>query len=372
MSPSGEASLRERLDGLGALPRKTWPALIRLLRARKKRTGEAPFVGGQGDLQRALGMQVSGEDGVAALHEALRGLHVAALDDVRAQEQAARADGLMRALVPTVRSAPVSVSVSGWHPSIPSAVRRRIVGRDLAEPVEPVEAAVLRHELDGLVLGGCALQVSVALDGEVLPAVPRDRRGGPQRRDRDGSWLPHVDAVGRWSASPEAVARRHAQWLAEAGAESVLDAFCGCGADAVACARAGLAVTAWELDPGRAALARRNAAALGVAVEVRVGDGLAAMEAADGTGALFLDPPWGSAEAADLEERSLDWDGLFGGEGERVAARLASWRGPVLLKLPRAFHVESLPGDGWDLRWQLGDGDAERIVKVISALRAGR
>lgn len=375
MSPPG--TLRERLTALGPVPRKTWTALIKLLRARKKRTGEAPVLAtGLAALTRTLDTPAR-EDGASlgALHAALRGLHVAHVDDVTAQDRAAQADALLARLAPTVRSLPTQVTVAGWHPSIPSDVRAAIVGRSLDEPMSPVDAAVLRHELDGLDLGGHPLRVSVAMrDDEVLPAPPRDRRGGPKKRG-DGSWLPHVDAVGAWSTTPEPIADAHAQLLKETGATSVIDLFCGCGGDAIACARAGLSVIAVEREETRAQLARRNADALGVAVAVRVGDGLATLgelQVEHPGAALFVDPPWGGAEAQDAGARAVrSWKTLLAGaeEGEDgAAARIAAHDGPVLLKLPRDFAVDTLPGE-WELTWQLGTGSAARVVKAISALR---
>jgi len=370
------ATLRAALDAEGRLPRKTWTALIKLLRARKKRTGARPALGGLAEVQRTLDQTALAD--VADLHALLVGVHVAPLDDAEWQDRAAQAAAWMVKLTPTVRQAPVLVGVSGWHPSVPADVRAAVVGRSVAGPLDPADAAVLRHELDGLVLGGHPLRVSVAMeDDEVLPAPARDQRGGPKRRG-DGSWLPHVDAVGAWSTTPEPIAAAHARMLEDAGATCVIDLFCGCGGDAVAFARAGLAVVAVERDEARAQLARRNAAAFGVAIDVRIGDGLsllADLQAAQPDAAVFVDPPWGGAEAQDVGARAVrSWETLLtgasgGGVSEhRGAALLDAHGGPVLLKLPRDFAVDTLPGE-WELTWQLGAGSAARVVKAISALR---
>lgn len=91
-------------------------------------------------------------------------------------------------------------------------------------------------------------------------------------------------------ATRPAVADRRAARLAASGVRRVLDLCCGIGSDALACARAGLTVTAVDADPGTAAVAAANAAALGLAdrVEVRVADATAV----DRTGydAVFCDP----------------------------------------------------------------------------------
>ncbi len=373
-------TLREVLDGDLPFPRKTWPRLIRLLRARKKRTGAAPvLLGGNGDLQRALTGPARGN--VGRLRELLRGMHVAPLDDEGWQERAGLVDRLFAELSPRVRTSLVCVRVEGWHPSMPAEVRAAVLGRPPTslDAVDPTDAAVLAHELDCLDLGGSPLRVTTELgDGEILPAPPRDRRGGPRRRG-EGSWLPYTDAIGAWSTTPRHIAEVHARTLVEAGVDGVIDLFCGCGADTVRFAEAGLRVVAVERDPGRARLARRNATALGVARDVTVheGDGLALwsdLRAKNPDAALFLDPPWGGADGGGARARvARRWETLFGGAGAEGASTLIDHRAPVLLKLPRDFALDSLPGGAemWEIRWHLGrpGGSAERVVKSISALR---
>ena len=379
--------LRARLTAAGPpLPRKTWASLIRLLRARKKRTGEAPtFVTGHGELQRALDWESRGDgrldEHVRRLHGLLTGMHVAKPDDEEAQERAAKVDALLGMLTPAVRTDPVLVVVSGWHPSLSPAVREAVLGRTEAslESVDPVDAAVLHHELAGLNLGGMRLRVKpVLFKNEILPAAPRSRRGGPQRRDREGAWLPHTDEVGRWSATPWEIAQRHGSLLKEAGASCVLDLFCGCGADAIGFADAGLDVWACERDAGRATMAFKNAATFEVPgrIDVTTCDGLeqlASLQEAHPGAALFVDPPWGDAEAQEGAAReALRWDALLSGAGGTDPGVLLAHPGPLLLKLPRDFDLGTLPDpDRWSLHWQMGDAEqgAERIVKVISALR---
>lgn len=380
-------SLRGRLSAMdGALPRKTWASLIRLLRARKKRTGQAPeFVTGHGELQRALDFQSRREEkllrsDVERLHGLLVGMHVATPDDEQAQERAAQADQLLQKLTPRIRQEPLEVIVSGWHASIPKEVREAVLGRseDSLSEVTPGDAAVLHHELAGLNLGGSRLRVRpVLFKQEVLPAAPRSRRAGPQRRGREGSWLPHTDEVGQWSATPWAIAQKHAALLAEAGVTEVIDLFCGCGADAIGFAELGLDVWACELDAGRAALAFRNVAMFEVKgrVDVTQGDGLAMLEglqSAHPGAALYVDPPWGSAEAQQVAAReALTWTALLGGIGGETNV-LLDHPGPLLLKLPRDFDLATLPEpERWTLGWQMGaqEQDAARIVKTVSALR---
>jgi len=380
-------SLRGRLSALdGALPRKTWPSLIRLLRARKKRTGEAPqFVTGHGELQRALDFESRREaklvwPDIERLHSLLKGMHVAKADDPQAQDRAAQVDQLLQKLTPRIREEPLEVVITGWHPSIPQAIRDAVLGRSEASlgEMSPVDAAVLHHELAGLNLGGSRLRVRpVLFKQEVLPPAPRNRRAGPQRRDREGSWLPHTDDVGQWSATPWAIAQKHAAILAEAGSTEVIDLFCGCGADAIGFAERGLDVWACEVNAGRAALAFRNVAMFEVKgrVDVTRGDGLALLESLQAKhpgAALYVDPPWGSAEAQKVVAReALTWTALLGSIGGQTDI-LLEHEGPLLLKLPRDFDLETLPEPNrWTLQWNMGTSEqnAERIVKTISAFR---
>lgn len=86
-------------------------------------------------------------------------------------------------------------------------------------------------------------------------------------------------------ASDPAVRTWRAGW-ARAG-EPLLDACCSIGSDALAFAAAGAQVTALELDPVRAAMARLNAAALGLPLTVQQADVTASALAAP---AIFFDP----------------------------------------------------------------------------------
>ena len=234
-------------------------------------------------------------------------------------------------------------------------------------------AALLVQRLHGLRLGGRGLSIAVRLGpDEVLPVPGRSDRAD-LRRGRGASWLPHVDAVGRFSATPEAIATRQAELLRSVHRGLVLDPFCGCGANTIALARAGFEVLAIERDPVRARLAGRNARDLGVGslVTVRTGDALRLLPgllAAHPSSALVLDPPWGAAEG--VERIALTWDsfvppGLWPMVGNTQ---------PVLAKLPRDFDLETLPDpQRWTLQWEFGapGDDARHVVKLVTALRAG-
>ncbi|WP_449657222.1 class I SAM-dependent methyltransferase [Streptomyces hazeniae] len=91
-------------------------------------------------------------------------------------------------------------------------------------------------------------------------------------------------------ATRTAVAEHRAARFAAHGVGRVADLGCGVGGDALALARAGLSVRAVDRDPLTCAVARANAAALGLdgLIDVRCGD----VAAADLTGcdAVFVDP----------------------------------------------------------------------------------
>jgi trimethylguanosine synthase len=103
------------------------------------------------------------------------------------------------------------------------------------------------------------------------------------------------DRAGLFGAKPEAAALECARRLP---GETVLDAFCGIGAMAIAFARTGRRVVTVELDPERLEMARHNARVYGVEERIRFihGDTREVIRetAAD---AVYFDPPWASPDA---------------------------------------------------------------------------
>jgi hypothetical protein len=91
-------------------------------------------------------------------------------------------------------------------------------------------------------------------------------------------------------ATRGAVAARRAARLRAAGAATVTDLGCGIGADTIAFARAGLRVHAVDADPGTAAVAAANVAALGLAHLVTVSVADATTVDLSGADAVFCDP----------------------------------------------------------------------------------
>lgn len=87
-----------------------------------------------------------------------------------------------------------------------------------------------------------------------------------------------------------AVARLRAARYKAAGVRRVADLCCGIGGDALAFAEAGIQVLAVDRDPLTCAVARANAAELGLSELIRVECAQAADVALDGCDAVFLDP----------------------------------------------------------------------------------
>lgn len=86
------------------------------------------------------------------------------------------------------------------------------------------------------------------------------------------------------------VARLRAERFTAAGVRRVADLCCGIGGDALAFAEAGIEVLAVDRDPVTCAVARANAAALGLADRVQVVCADVAEVSLDGCDAVFLDP----------------------------------------------------------------------------------
>jgi predicted RNA methylase len=240
--------------------------------------------------------------------------------------------------------------------------------------LSPAAAAEALHRLQGQRLGGEALQLQAALlPGERLPAVPREARHDRGRWARGGPWLRAEDEVGRRSLTPEAIARRQAAWAAAALGPGgrLIDAFCGLGGSAVAFAEAGLRVRACERDPVRAAGAAANLAARGLSGQAKLIEGdaervvLDLCQRAGDRALLFVDPPW----EPDEDGRATDFAALFA--AFPAVAALVARLPMVMLKLPRAFDLRSLPPGAWRVAYELGapeTGDAQ-VVRMLTVAR---
>lgn len=345
---------------------EAWRAFQRALRAHGRATGARGLHADRAALERCLD-QPAPEDPQAlrAVKVDLRDLVHGGAGEIASGALAARIDAALRALGGEVVAGPVEVVVEGWPPGVDAGLRAALVGRPGGGPwmLAAEEAAGLVRALDGQVLGGAVLAVRVALaPGQRLPAPAREARDR-SRRGGETPWLPHLDEEGSYSLTPRDLALRQAALLP---GPLVIDAFCGCGGNAIALALAGRRVVAVERDPQRLALARRNARALGVALELVEGDVRALLPGilARHPGAdLLLDPPWGGPGSAG---RSVGW-----GELVPLPVDLLAACGRVLLKAPRAFALRSLPAPrrwSWTFERSAPGADGRAAVACITCL----
>lgn len=305
-------------------------------------------MGDRAAIDRALDAEVEADDPRV-------GRLKAALADPTAVEEV---EALLLELGGRVHTGPVRLELDGWPAALPGDLLFALSGEPTPPPwtVPALRASELVALLDGLALAGARLRLRPQLpDGARLPRVHLDR----SRRDGGRAWLPFLDEEGRYSLSPRDLAEEQAALFP---GPVVIDAFCGCGGNAVALARRGLRVLAIELEPDRLELARRNLAELGLSAELRLGDARALLSGMPSGCGLFLDPPWGGPGAQDLP---CDWDGLVG-----VPADALVGFAPIVVKAPRAFDLGSLPDRWrWSVRAHLGSPDASgrRAVLAITA-----
>jgi SAM-dependent methyltransferase len=144
--------------------------------------------------------------------------------------------------------------------------------------------------------------------------------------------------AGLEQATRAVVAERRAARLYEAGVRTLADLGCGLGADAIACARAGIRVYGVEADPTTAALAAANATARAVADRFTVTCGDARSFDLSTVDAVFCDP---ARRTAGTGRRVFDpaaytppWDWVAG-----VAARVPY----TVLKVAPGFDAALAP-----------------------------
>jgi len=338
--------------------RQAWPALIRGLR---RAPAPRDPLASRAALERALAQaplpRGDLDDCLAALKAELRAI-------AGGEGDPAAAAAAIRGLLPSPVEGPVRLCVEGWPPSMPAADRARLLGGEPEASWAAAAAAAAIARVNGLEIAGVTLRARATLPpGCCLPPLPRAARRRPGPRGRPGPWL-EVDDQGRYSLTPEHIARDQAALL---GGLSVVDAYCGCGGDAIAAAEAGCRVTAVERDAGRLELARRNARRRGVAGRIRWirGDALeqaARLLRADPAAALYLDPPWGGPG-----ETPRAFGALLPGWGPLVAAAAR-----VVIKAPRVFDPATRPTrpGGWAVRYAFGarrdDADVVKLLTLFS------
>jgi len=134
--------------------------------------------------------------------------------------------------------------------------------------------------------------------------------------------------AGLEQATRAVVADRRAARLAAAGVRSIADLGCGLGSDALAAARAGIAVYAVDADPLTAAVAAANAEAAGLAERITVACADATTVPVQAYDAVFADPARrrsGGGRVFDPRAYSPPWDFVAGlaGRVPRTVLKLA-------------------------------------------------
>lgn len=126
--------------------------------------------------------------------------------------------------------------------------------------------------------------------------------------------------------------------------DTVLDAFCGVGGNAIAFAREGKKVISIDSNLERLEMARRNAEKFGVASQIEFvhGDSLNYLSK-NKCDAIFLDPPWGGPEYTQRKQFMLDAFSPNGRELLEPALQTAKY---VAIKLPDNFNFEELEAFG--------------------------
>jgi trimethylguanosine synthase len=157
-----------------------------------------------------------------------------------------------------------------------------------------------------------------------------------------------IDATGLYSLTVRELALQIASKL---DGDSVFDAFCGLGGNAIAFALLGKRVLACELDEGRLAMAKANAELAGVADRITFihGDATTQLGRAP-CDAIFLDPPWGGPQYSKLEKFKLDFFTPDGGPLLESALRNYP---RVAFKLPGNFDFSEFERYGatqWEIQ----------------------
>ncbi|PYC78071.1 SAM-dependent methyltransferase [Streptomyces tateyamensis] len=189
--------------------------------------------------------------------------------------------------------------------------------------------------------------VSAAIGQEQLRRRAEAKFGADARRMY---FTPH----GVEQATRRSVADWRAARFAELGTRRLADLCCGIGGDAIALARRGIAVLAVDRDPLTCAVARANAAALGLSelVEVRRAD--ATELELDGFDAVFTDPARrtdrGRVFDPDAYSPPLSW-AIEAGRRTRLGA----------LKVAPGIAHEAVPEDA-EAEWVSDHGEVKEAV----------
>lgn len=192
-----------------------------------------------------------------------------------------------------------------------------------------------------------AALVTAAL-GQVALRRRAEAKFGPD------AWRMYFTPNGLEQATRAPVAAWRARRLATLGARRVADLCCGIGGDALALARAGMAVLAVDRDPLTCAVAEANAASLGLSSRVEVWCAAAEDTDTAGCDAVFVDPArrGGRGRVFDPEAYAppLSW----AVETARRAPR-------AVLKIAPGVPHAALPADA-EAEWVSDGGDVKEAA----------
>mmetsp|Transcript_18368 Transcript_18368/g.57825 ORF Transcript_18368/g.57825 Transcript_18368/m.57825 type:complete len:355 (+) Transcript_18368:374-1438(+) len=140
-----------------------------------------------------------------------------------------------------------------------------------------------------------------------------------------------------YSVTPEPIA---ADLARRCRGSFVVDAFCGCGGNAIQFALAGCTVLAIDLDPRKLAAARRNAELYRARVDFLCADALDVLPRLRAADVVFLSPPWGGPDYVDTFAAVADLE--LGRSNGLDLARLALRAAPNLVYfLPRTLAPDA-------------------------------
>lgn len=185
------------------------------------------------------------------------------------------------------------------HKGITQDNLRAILGCSVGVNPAGVAARAL-YRSRNLVLGGVPVRVTTdpVIESQKDDAffLPRQRKER-ELFERFSAGI-QLDKEGRYSLTPE----RHAVTIAGYFQSThILDAFCGCGGNAIAFARAKMTVTAYDTHSGRLSMAKHNAQIYSVAQNIQFINGTCRHDPPN-LPAIFLDPPWSMPS-----EEILEW-----------------------------------------------------------------
>ena len=208
-----------------------------------------------------------------------------------------------------------------------------------------------------------------AEDSSALLTQARLRALGATKFGEEASHMLFTEA-GYEQATRAAVADHHAARFIEAGLTSVADLGCGLGADSLAFARAGLAVTSVELDPATAALTAHNLSPYPSA-QVLMGDveqvELEKLTTVNGerVAALWLDPARREVEGGSTTSRLFDPEAFS--PPFSFLQKLAATSIPMGVKLGPGLPHEAIP-NGVEAEWVSHGGSVVEVVLWFNAL----